>query len=93
MTETSGTPINPSHYHFGIEPLEYMYHTMTAEQFSGFLQGNVIKYVTRHKQKNGVEDLRKAHTYLSWLSEFETTGKVIVNGKVIERRKDGYSGK
>ena len=29
-----------------------------------YLQGNVIKYVTRYKNKNGVEDLEKAAHYL-----------------------------
>ena len=32
-----------------------------------FLQGNVIKYVTRYKLKGGVEDLRKARQYLTWM--------------------------
>jgi len=32
-----------------------------------FLEGNVIKYVTRYKFKHGVEDLRKAEWYLKRL--------------------------
>lgn len=28
-----------------------------------FFQGNIIKYVTRHSQKNGYEDLKKAYHY------------------------------
>ena len=35
----------------------------------GYLEGNVIKYVSRHKQKGGVEDLRKAAHYLEKLIE------------------------
>ena len=34
-----------------------------------FLEGNIIKYVLRHKEKNGVEDLRKAAWYLNYLIE------------------------
>jgi hypothetical protein len=37
----------------------------------GFLEGNVIKYVSRHKQKNGVEDLKKARHYIDKLIEEE----------------------
>lgn len=33
----------------------------------GFQEGNVIKYVTRWKKKNGVEDLYKAKEYLDRL--------------------------
>lgn len=33
----------------------------------GFIEGNVIKYVTRHKAKNGLEDLQKAKEYLNRL--------------------------
>ena len=29
-----------------------------------FMQGNVIKYVTRYKEKNGLEDLLKAKKYI-----------------------------
>lgn len=33
----------------------------------GYCEGNVIKYVTRHKFKNGAEDLKKAIHYLELL--------------------------
>ena len=36
-----------------------------------YLQGNVIKYVTRYKDKNGVEDLQKAKHYIDLLIELE----------------------
>lgn len=31
--------------------------------------GNIIKYVWRYNNKNGLEDLRKARHYLDWLIE------------------------
>ena len=34
-----------------------------------FLEGNVVKYVTRYKMKNGLEDLKKAQWYLNRLIE------------------------
>lgn len=36
-----------------------------------FCEGNIIKYVTRHKQKNGKEDLLKARHYIDLLIESE----------------------
>ena len=35
----------------------------------GYLEGNIIKYVSRYKEKNGVEDLIKASHYLDKLIE------------------------
>jgi hypothetical protein len=35
----------------------------------GYLEGNVVKYVSRWKQKGGVDDLRKAMHYLEKLIE------------------------
>lgn len=32
-----------------------------------FLEGNIIKYVWRWRDKNGIEDLRKAMFYLDYL--------------------------
>ncbi len=53
----------PSHYtQGGIEPLDFiMSNNMT------FNEGNVVKYVTRYKYKNGLEDLKKAKVYLERL--------------------------
>lgn len=35
----------------------------------GYLEGNIIKYITRYKLKNGIEDLKKARNYLDKLIE------------------------
>ena len=35
----------------------------------GYLEGNIIKYVSRYKEKNGIEDLVKAAHYLDKLIE------------------------
>jgi len=35
-----------------------------------FLEGNIIKYVCRWKQKNGIEDLQKAKHYIEMLIKF-----------------------
>jgi hypothetical protein len=42
------------------------------DQEMDFLEGNIIKYLWRYKEKNGVEDLKKARVYLDKLiSEVE----------------------
>jgi len=35
----------------------------------GYLEGNIIKYISRWKDKGGVEDLKKAQHYLQKLIE------------------------
>ena len=60
---------NPKHYDqvgFGIQPLEYI----IANELD-FLEGNVIKYVSRYPHKGGVNDLLKARTYIEKLIERE----------------------
>lgn len=59
--------ISGSHYKtLGIQPVEYI-----RANDIGYFEGNVIKYVTRWKNKNGVADLEKAKHYLEMLIEFE----------------------
>jgi len=57
----------PSHYTKGIECREYLRSVLSTEAWLGFCQGNVTKYLHRWKDKNGVEDLRKAAVYLGWM--------------------------
>ena len=58
---------NPDHYSgLEIEPLDYI-----IKNKMDFLEGNIIKYVTRYKNKNGVDDLIKAKKYLDKLIERE----------------------
>jgi|TARA_R110000796_G_scaffold119914_1_gene234034 hypothetical protein len=57
--------INGDHYSkLKIQPTEYI-----IENKLGYIEGNVIKYVTRHKDKNGKEDIKKAIHYLEMLLE------------------------
>ena len=59
-----------SHYtNNGIQPIEIMKANMSKEKYRGFLEGNIIKYPLRYEDKNGLEDLKKAKTYLTWLIE------------------------
>ena len=49
-----------------IQPWGYI-----AANALGYFEGNVIKYVSRWRDKGGVEDLRKARHYLDKLIELE----------------------
>ena len=53
---------HPAHYTKGIEMWEYAH-----SQGLDFFEGNIIKYVTRWRHKNGMEDLLKAKQYLDKL--------------------------
>ena len=61
-------PVNhPSHYNTGnIEVIDFIKDKLTPELFEGYCIGNVLKYVSRYKHKNGVQDLEKAAVYLKW---------------------------
>ncbi len=60
--------ISPDHYKDGIETWDYI-----ASHKMDYIQGNIIKYVTRFRKKNGLEDLKKAKAYLDKLIQLEET--------------------
>jgi len=64
LTKSKNNPIKPKHYSGSIEPIDYI----TAHKMN-FTEGNIIKYVSRYKEKNGLEDLKKAQYYLNYLIE------------------------
>lgn len=56
----------PSHYTGGIECIDYLRDKLTPDEFIGFCMGNVLKYSSRWRKKDGVQDLKKAEVYLGW---------------------------
>lgn len=61
------TQVSGNHYKDkAIQPVEYIH----ANRI-GYFEGNVIKYVTRWKDKGGVADLNKAKHYIELLIELE----------------------
>jgi hypothetical protein len=57
---------NPPHYTTGsIETIDYIFDTISDPE--SFCAGNILKYVSRYKHKNGIEDLQKAEYYLKKL--------------------------
>ena len=59
--------VDGEHYQIEIQPWDFI----EANDLT-FIEGNVIKYVCRHRQKNGLRDLEKAKHYLEKLIEIET---------------------
>ena len=56
------SPIEPNHYtDMQLSPLDYI---MANEGDFTWCIANVIKYASRYKRKNGLEDLKKAKWYL-----------------------------
>ena len=53
----------------GIQPLEY-----TMQNNLSFCEGNVVKYISRYKSKNGIEDLAKVIHY-ALLASYEGYGE------------------
>ena len=63
----------PPHYKAGgIETLDFIKAKLSKDGCAGFLEGNIIKYITRYRLKNGVQDLKKAEFYLRELIEHES---------------------
>lgn len=63
MADVLQKQVGGSHYTaLAIQPIAYIF-----ANGLGFAEGNVVKYVTRWRAKNGIEDLRKAQHYLELL--------------------------
>jgi hypothetical protein len=62
------TQISGNHYKG--KPLQVW--DFVAANNLGYFEGNIVKYVSRWKDKGGVDDLRKAKHYIEKLIELET---------------------
>jgi|TARA_R110000823_G_scaffold305464_1_gene427559 hypothetical protein len=59
--------VGGDHYiDFKIMPIEYI-----SKNKLDFLEGNVVKYISRHRKKNGAEDIRKVIHYAELILELE----------------------
>lgn len=62
--------INPKHYNdYDYQPLYFLRDIMSDEEFNWFLIGQVVKYISRHRKKDGKQDLQKALFYLNLVKE------------------------
>ena len=65
--------INPDYYKKGkIEVTDFI-----IDQQLSFIEGNIIKYVTRYKDKSGIQDLRKCRWYIDKLIETQMDIKLL----------------
>lgn len=59
--------VDGNHYKdLPIQPVEYIYANAL-----GYFEGNVVKYVSRWRKKNGLADLEKAKHYIELLIQLE----------------------
>ncbi len=63
---------HPGHYggDTPYEVIKVLEAWFSHEEYIGFLKGNAIKYMARHRDKGGAEDLAKAAWYANRLAEF-----------------------
>lgn len=67
MTKANDTQVGGDHYKSkAIQPWDYV-----AANNIGYFEGCIIKYVSRWKDKGGVDDLRKARHFLDKLIEIQ----------------------
>lgn len=71
MSEANKYMVGGAHYK------QHTYETwdVIADWGLGYFDGNAVKYLSRWRHKNGVEDLRKARHYIDKLIEMETRVK------------------
>ena len=56
-----------NHYRdFKIMPIEFI-----SKNKLDFLEGNIVKYISRHRNKNGAEDIKKIIHYAELILELE----------------------
>lgn len=70
MSQTSNpldVQVGGGHYKaLPIQPVEY-----NMKNSLNYCQGSVVKYITRYKEKGGIEDLKKAKHFIDLLIELE----------------------
>ena len=60
--------VSGSHYKdFHIQPVEFIHKNNIP-----YIEGNVIKYISRWRDKGGIADLEKAKHYIDLLIELES---------------------
>lgn len=67
MSNPLDTQVGGSHYtSLAIQPVRYIY-----ENGLPFIEGNIVKYISRWQAKGGIEDLQKVKHYVELLIQFE----------------------
>ena len=68
---------SPQHYTQGsMETIDMIKESLTEEEFSGYLKGNILKYVCRYKHQGmPLKDLMKSQWYLEKLIKEQKTNE------------------
>lgn len=64
--KATDTQVGGSHYNMAIQPIEYI-----TKNGLDFIEGNVVKYISRHRKKNKDEDIKKVIHYAKLMLELE----------------------
>lgn len=74
----SDAELVPKHYNAnGFTPIQaFDAGLISKSELKGFIKGNIIKYVVRFDNKNGIDDLKKAKHYLNMLIKLENGEKL-----------------
>lgn len=65
-TDPLDTQVGGHHYKLPIQPIEYIH-----KNDLGFIEGNIVKYITRHRDKGRAQDIRKVIHYAQLLLKLE----------------------
>ena len=81
MQPASKTQVGGDHYkNMVIQPVEFIHRNKI-----GYIEGSVIKYVCRHRSKNGRHDLEKAKHFIDLLIEQEYGGVPVADHDSVVR--------
>ena len=70
--------VGGGHYKaLAIQPIEYIH-----ANGLGFVEGSVVKYITRWRQKGGIQDLEKVKHFVDLLIQMETEGVPAITRKL-----------
>lgn len=71
LTDMLDAVNSPDHYNqTEVETINVIQNSMDTKEFQGYLKGNIIKYVARHRHKGmPLKDILKAQWYMGWLVE------------------------
>ena len=59
--------VSPNHYMQGNKETIDVIKDVVGKGYEGYLIGNIVKYISRYKYKNGIEDIKKARAYINFL--------------------------
>ena len=82
---------HPSHYETGkFECIDVMVETQGVQATKDFCLCNALKYIYRHRRKNGLEDIQKAIWYLNKAVELDGQMEELIDCRTIGENEPRY---